>query len=117
MPFEREGTIIAGKGHHGDLVAGVTGRFVAVNALACRHQKGLMIAKGHHQIAFARIVQPFEQPLQGSHGIHHPRVVGVEQLAICRTLIRTSLVELLGLIAIPVEGAVALHGNRVGKER
>ena len=48
-----EGVIGTGKGHHGDLVAGIAGRLVAVNALAGGHQERLVIAKRHHQVAFA----------------------------------------------------------------
>ncbi len=106
----------AREGHHGDLVGGVAGRLGAVNALARRHQEGLVIAEGHHQIALAGAVQGLEQALEGSHGIHHPGVVGVEQLGIRRALIRAGSVDLLGPVAIPVEGAVPLHGNGVGKE-
>ncbi len=88
-----------------------------MNPLAGGHQKRLVIAKGHHQIALARLVEGLEQPLQRGHGIHHPGVIGVEQLGVTLALVRAGAAALLPLIAGAIEGAVPLHGDRIGKQR
>ncbi len=88
-----------------------------MNALSGGHQKRLVIAKGDDQIAFARLIETLEQPLQRGHGIHHPGVVGVEQLSVTLALVRAGSAALLRLIAGAIEGAMALHGDCVGKER
>ncbi|MNT63796.1 hypothetical protein D3C72_2016420 [compost metagenome] len=53
LAIERDGAIVAGEGHHGDLVGGIPGRLGAMDVLARRHQEGLVIPEGHHQVALA----------------------------------------------------------------